>query len=328
MCVSGDQNLIAERQPAEDEMVVVAGVGHRYPGAERKALSDIALTVRRGSCFGLLGPNGAGKSTLLSLMTGVLSPQAGEITVAGHSARRDLGAIRRISALAPQDFAFYPALTGAENLAFFAGVYRLTAAQRKDRLEKAVAATQLSDWLGKRAETYSGGLKRRLNLAIALLNAPQVLYLDEPTVGIDARSRQCILEAIQGLRAEGTTIVYTSHYMEEVEALCDEVAIINLGKLVAQGRTEDLLNAAAARRLAVTLEAPLGDAARAVLAPLKIDWLGSDRLELSLATEGDLAAALECLRAAGGRVAKAQFGVSRLETLYLSLLDEPPEGEA
>ncbi len=141
----------------------------------------------------------------------------------------------------PQDLAFYPALTGRENLKYFADVYGLSTAQWRQRLEYCVEVCRLDEVLEQRAARYSGGLKRRLNLAIGLLHAPRILYLDEPTVGIDARSRQVIVAAIKALRAAGTTLVYTSHYMEEIEAICDTLAVIDHGRVVARGTTADLV---------------------------------------------------------------------------------------
>jgi ABC-2 type transport system ATP-binding protein len=306
----------------DDPAILVRGLSHRYARGAREALSGIDLSIPRGSCFGLLGPNGAGKSTLISLMTGMIAPQSGEIHVEGVSAAADPKALRRAGALAPQDFAFYPQLSGADNLDYFAGLYRIAKADWPARRAAAVAATDLEGWLDKPAETYSGGLKRRLNLAIALINAPRILYLDEPTVGIDARSRQTILEAIKALKADGVTIVYTSHYMEEVEQLCDAVAVIDHGKLVLQGRTTELLTEAAARRLTVTLAAPATAKAKTALKALAADWSVEGRVDLDLAGQGDLPAVLEQLQAAGLKVARAEYGVSRLETLYLGLLDQ------
>lgn len=321
MCVPGEVKRPTENDPA----IVVRGLSHRYSRAGREALSGIDLSIERGSCFGLLGPNGAGKSTLIALMTGMMAPQAGEILIEGVSAAADPRAVRRAGALAPQDFAFYPALSGADNLEYFAGLYRIAKADWPARRAAAVAATQLEDWLDKPAETYSGGLKRRLNLAIALINAPRILYLDEPTVGIDARSRQTILDAIKALKADGVTIVYTSHYMEEVEQLCDAVAVIDHGKLVLEGRTTELLTEAAARRLTVTLAAPATAKAKTALKSLSPDWSVEGRVDLDLAGQGDLPAVLEQLQAAGLKVARAEYGVSRLETLYLRLLDQAAE---
>jgi ABC-2 type transport system ATP-binding protein len=321
-----DQSAVSMEQPSGDgAAITVRGLSYRYGRAARNALTDIDLTVARGSCFGLLGPNGAGKSTLISLMTGVLTPQSGQIVVGGVSAAADPRHIRRAGALAPQDFAFYPALTGAENLRFFAGLYRIDRALWPQRLADAVAATQLEDWLDKPAETYSGGLKRRLNLAIALINAPSILYLDEPTVGVDARSRQCILDAIKALKATGVTILYTSHYMEEVEALCDAVAVIDQGRVMLAGRTEDLLSDAAGQRLSVVLTHEPTAKARAATDKRGAVWSSADRFDLTLASADDLPATLTALQKAGLSVARAEFGVSRLETLYLSLLDKGDE---
>lgn len=322
--MSGDSIQTPTSLSADDLAIRIRGLAHRYLRADREALSGVDLSIRRGTCFGLLGPNGAGKSTLISLMTGVMDVQRGEIAVEGRPAT-DRRALRRAGALAPQDFAFYPALTGSENLRFFAGLQRIPAAEIGGRIAMTSRAVQLEDWLDKPAETYSGGLKRRLNLAIALLGEPGILYLDEPTVGIDARSRQLILEVIAGLKARGTTIVYTSHYMEEVETLCDEVAVIDRGRLVLTGRVEDLLSEAAARRLTVTLAEPAPKSARKALAALDAEWGGEDRVTLTLGGPGELPAALSSLQAAGLQVARAEYGVSRLETLYLSLLSSGEE---
>lgn len=222
-------------------LVSIEGLAYRYAGAPRPALQDVDLAIPQGASFGLLGPNGAGKTTLLSLLTGLLPPQQGGIRIAGLDPAREPARIRALTGLVPQDLAFYPQLTGRENLRFFADVYGLTAVQWPQRLAHCVAVCQLDEVLDQRAAHYSGGLKRRLNLAIGLLHAPQLLYLDEPTVGIDARSRQVIVAAIKALRAQGTTLVYTSHYMEEIEAICDTLAVIDHGRVVARGTTAELV---------------------------------------------------------------------------------------
>jgi ABC-2 type transport system ATP-binding protein len=223
-----------------DPLIRIKGLTYRYAGATRAALEDVALDIPRGASFGLLGPNGAGKTTLLSLLTGLLPPQAGEIRIAGLDPAKDARRIRALTGLVPQDLAYYPALTGRENLRFFADVYGLTATQWQERLAWCVEVSRLDEVLEQRAGQYSGGLKRRLNLAIGLLHAPQILYLDEPTVGIDARSRQVIVSAIKALRDGGTTLIYTSHYMEEIEAICDEIAVVDHGHVVARGTTAEL----------------------------------------------------------------------------------------
>lgn len=219
-------------------------VGFRYPGEASDALVDVSLSVMRGSCFGLLGPNGAGKSTLLALLTGILPLQAGAIEILGQPVGRNRQ-LRALSALVPQDYAFYPALTVRENLECFAGLYGLRDGMRRARVDEAVTVCGLESLLGKRASSCSGGVRRRLNLAIGLLNKPQLLYLDEPTVGIDAQSRHFILDSIRQLQRGGMTIVYTSHYMEEIQAICDTLAIIDHGRLLLQDTLANVLAQAA-----------------------------------------------------------------------------------
>ncbi|WP_420478907.1 ABC transporter ATP-binding protein [Brevundimonas sp. FT23028] len=301
--------------------MTVADVGFRHRGAARDALSGVSFTVAQGSCFGLLGPNGAGKSTLFSLLTGILPLQGGEITVDGLSLRHDLKAVRDIGALAPQDLAFYPDLTARENLSFFAGACRLSKAGWREQSAAAIETCRLQDLLDRRAETFSGGEKRRLNLAIALLNAPRVLYLDEPTVGIDARSRQTIIAAIAELKAQGVTVIYTSHYMEEVEALCDHLAVIDRGRVLALGAMEAVLARYALGTLEVRLLSPLADTGRTLLSENGAIW--TDDLTLALpASAGDGPAEVFALLArAGARVGQAAWGVARLEKAYLDILE-------
>lgn len=225
--------------------IAVRQVGFTYPGEAQAALTDISLTIASGSCFGLLGPNGAGKSTLLSLLTGILPLQAGEIRILGKPLS-DSNSLRRGSALVPQDYAFYPTLSVRENLDCFAGLYGLRGSRKRERIGFAMAVCGLDGLLDKRAALCSGGVRRRLNLAIGLLNRPQVLYLDEPTVGIDAQSRHFILASIKHLQSEGMTIVYTSHYMEEIQTICDALAIIDHGRLLVQDTLPNVLDRAAA----------------------------------------------------------------------------------
>jgi ABC-2 type transport system ATP-binding protein len=304
----------------------VSHLSHRYPKAAAPALDDISLTIPQGCNFALLGPNGAGKSTLLSILTGLRPPQAGSASIAGKDVVRDAHAIKAISALVPQDHAFYLKLSGRENLRFFADVYGLTSAQWRDRLDYAVGVCRLEDVLDKRAAQYSGGMKRRLNMAIGLLNAPQILYLDEPTVGIDVLSRQVIIEAIRALRQESATVVYTSHYLEEVEALCDEIAIIDRGRLVARDSTANLLH----RGSRQTLVLGFADAP----SPLTLQALGKwqpallhvRQYELSLHDAGDLEDVMRVCNAQRLQIEQAQFGVSRLERIYVSLLQNESGG--
>jgi len=207
-----------------------------------QALKNIDLEMKSGSIFGLLGPNGAGKTTLISTLVGLNPLEKGEIYIENKSLKEELAYIQSISAFVPQNLAFYPTLTGKENLEFFAGMLGFKGQTLKSRIEEVVHTTQLQEVLNKATQNYSGGLKRRLNIAIGLLGNPKIIYFDEPTVGIDPQSRNFILESIKAMRQENRLIVYTSHYMQEVEFLCDEIAIIDHGKILKQGTLSSLLN--------------------------------------------------------------------------------------
>jgi ABC-2 type transport system ATP-binding protein len=301
--------------------ISVRRLNHRYPQADALALDDLTLDIARGSTFGLLGPNGAGKSTLLAILTCILTPQSGEVTIDGHRLPAGADAVKAQSALVPQEFAFYPTLTARENLEFFAGLYRLTPSQWRERLAQCVEICRLQEVLDERTERYSGGLKRRINLAIGLLAAPRILYLDEPTVGIDAVSRSYILEAIKHLKGNGSTIVYTSHYMEEVEALCDEVAVIDNGKLIAQGRMAQLLSTSGSQVLRITLAEPANGAILAASSKWQAEHPDPHHLSFT-APLTDLDAILRELTGHGARVAQLQYGVNRLHDVYLKMLAE------
>lgn len=298
--------------------ITVRDLTFQYDDTAEPALQQVSLDIRKGSCFGLLGPNGAGKTTLISILTGILPAQRGEVLIDGHPLGK-AAEVKRLSALVPQDFAFYPGLTGRENLDFFAGLQGLRGGPKKEAMAAAAETCQLEKVLDKRADTYSGGIKRRLNLAIGLLNRPEILYLDEPTVGIDAQSRKFILDAIRDLKSGGMTIVYTSHYMEEVQAICDDLAIIDNGRTVLQSSLADLLNEQE-QVLDVTLREVPSERQLADLASLGRCELRGNRLKLHLAS-ADLSfeSLLNQLRAAELSPRQIQYGINRLEDVYLSI---------
>ena len=207
-----------------------------------KVLDNLSLKIQKGSLFGLLGPNGAGKTTLVSIMNYLQACDSGEIDIFGYDYQKDKKQIKQISSYVPQTYAFYPNLTAYENLEFFGALYGLKNNELKKRIDYCVEVTSLEKFLDKRAHTYSGGVKRRLNIAIGLLNDPKILYLDEPTVGIDPQSRKYILDVIKQINKENkTTIIYTSHYMEEIEYLCDDIAILDNHKIILHEKKELLL---------------------------------------------------------------------------------------
>jgi len=207
-----------------------------------KVLDNLSLEIKEGSLFGLLGPNGAGKTTLVSIMNYLQTSDSGEINIFGYDYKKDKKQIKQISSYVPQTYAFYPNLSAFENLEFFGALYGLKNSELRKRIEYCVEVTSLEKFLDKRAHTYSGGVKRRLNIAIGLLNNPNILYLDEPTVGIDPQSRKYILDVIKRINQEDkTTIIYTSHYMEEIEYLCDDIAILDNHKIILHEKKELLL---------------------------------------------------------------------------------------
>jgi ABC-2 type transport system ATP-binding protein len=298
--------------------ISVRDLGYRYADAPSVALQGIEFDVLPAEIFGLLGPNGAGKSTLLGIMSGSLECQSGEVTIAGERLTKRARNIKRLSAVVPQEYAFYESLSGRQNLAYFGSVFGLSRSQLEERRAKAVEICQLETYLDRTAGKYSGGLKRRLNLAIGLLNAPQILYLDEPTVGIDAESRRYILDAVLALKALGTTIVYTSHYMEEVEELCDAVAIIDQGRLVLHERMQNLLRREGGDALQLTLREPNAGVA-AVLAAFSPTHVDHKHWTLNIAAQR-LPEVLTELERSGIAFDRLQYGVSRLEKIYLEVL--------
>ncbi len=210
----------------------------RYNGTP--AVDGLSLDVRPGEIFGLLGPNGAGKSTTVHLAVGLLQPDQGAVELAGHGSPKSPD-VRALIGVAPQALALYDYLTVEENVRFFGRIQRLSGARLAERTRQALEFVGLKDRSGKLVHTLSGGMKRRLNLAVALVHEPALVLLDEPTVGVDPQSRNSIFENILELRRLGRTIVYTTHYMEEAERLCDRVAIMDHGKLLALDTVSGLL---------------------------------------------------------------------------------------
>jgi len=216
-------------------MIRFDNLRYRYRPDAPPALDGVSVDIARGSIHGLLGPNGAGKTTLISLLAGLLTPQGGSISIGGEPLDGWRAARPNAIALVPQDYAFYPMLTVAENLMFFAGVQGLPRREQQRQCAKALAFSRLETVANQRAGELSGGLRRRLNLAIGLTGEPEILLLDEPTVGVDSPSRRFLLETVRQFATDKRTVLYTSHYMEEVEAVCTDVSIIDHGKVLLAG---------------------------------------------------------------------------------------------
>jgi ABC-2 type transport system ATP-binding protein len=200
---------------------------------EHKAVNGVSFTIHKGEIFGLLGPNGAGKTTTIRMLSTVLEPDKGDVTIGGHSIKHEADAVRALIGVCPQELALYEDLSALENMVFFGRMVGLDGKEAKEQAMKHLKMMGLEKRTKGRISKFSGGMKRRINLAIALMGHPQLLFLDEPTVGIDPQSRNNIYETIEGLRDGGMTMLYTTHYMEEANRLCHRVAIIDAGQIIA-----------------------------------------------------------------------------------------------
>jgi len=201
---------------------------------DHEVVKGISFSVKEGEVFGLLGPNGAGKTQTISMLTGVVEPTSGTAEIGGYDIRTQMDQVKKVNGLVPQDLALYPTLSARANLNFFGRIYGLRGKELKERVEDVLRVVALSDRADDPVENYSGGMKRRVNIAAGLVHQPRLLFLDEPTVGVDPQSRNHIFESVLRLNKDrGMSIVYTSHYMEEVELLCDRVAIIDNGEIIA-----------------------------------------------------------------------------------------------
>jgi len=295
-------------------------IKHLYKSYHGKSiLYDIQLSVRRGSIMGLLGPNGAGKTTLISILTGIIEKDDGEITIGGLDLEREMGRIQSLCSYVPQTLAFYTRLSAFENLEYFGSLWGLKGKKLKERMAFCIDAGSMEAFVHKRVDTFSGGMKRRLNLAIGLLNEPDILYLDEPTVGVDAQSRNYILETIRKLNRErGPTVIYTSHYMDEIEQVADEIAVIDEGRIVLHGSKQALLTHADAVLISVE---PMTEAAVGVLRQrgglqVEVDNVHVERDERF---NENMAAVFAVLHDHGVRVKDIVFGHRNLESLFLKL---------
>jgi ABC-2 type transport system ATP-binding protein len=221
-------------------LIKVEGIKKYYKKV--KAVDGIDLDVKEGEILGLLGPNGAGKSTAISIISSLIRPDGGDVLFNGESILKNPGGIRKVMGIVPQEVALYPDLSAAENLRFFGRLYGLRGEKLQARIREVLDLLGLNGRAKDPVKNYSGGMKRRVNIGAALLHHPQVLIMDEPTVGIDPQSRNHILGTVKELNKKGMTIIYTSHYMEEVEYLCDRIYVMDHGKIIASGTNEDLKN--------------------------------------------------------------------------------------
>lgn len=212
-----------------------------YKGSSKPAIDDINLDIANGEIFGLLGPNGAGKTTTISILCGLFAPTSGNVFIDEMDYQHSPETIKNIIGVVPQDIALYPTLTARENLTFFGHMYGLKGKKLKSRINECLELFGLEKNAGKKIKNFSGGMKRRINLIAGILHKPKILFLDEPTVGVDVQSRNVILEHLRNINKEGATLIYTSHYMEEAENFCTKVAIIDQGEILIEGKPKDLV---------------------------------------------------------------------------------------
>jgi ABC-2 type transport system ATP-binding protein len=287
------------------------------------AVQDMSFIIQQGEVFSLLGPNGAGKSTTISMLSGLLHPDGGEASIMGHSIRTAPGAARAALGVVPQDIALYPDLSARENLDFWGKMYGLRGSLLKQRVEETLEIIGLADRQRDRVGAFSGGMKRRVNIGAALLHHPQVIIMDEPTVGIDPQSRRHILDNVKKFNQSGMTVLYTTHYMEEAEELSDHIAIVDQGRVGAYGQHAELIKRVGEQaRIDLTLNSP----AERVLA----EWQMLDGISRVSAQDGKVTALVddsnrilprlfESASRAGVRITSVDIREPNLETVFLQL---------
>lgn len=225
----------------ENIAIKIEHISKTYRGSLVPAVDNITLEIPRHARFGLLGPNGAGKTTTISILCGLLNYDDGNIIINGMKLEKKYSSIRRMIGLVPQDIALYETLTARENLRFIAEMYGLRGREMRHRIDECLEMVGLAQNGNKQIRRYSGGMKRRINLVAAILHKPEILILDEPTTGVDVQSRSMILDFLRKTNEQGTTIIYTSHYLEEAESLCDTIAIVDHGKVIIEGKTREII---------------------------------------------------------------------------------------
>ncbi len=321
MALSSRPAAAAQHEVSGEDVLRCTGLRRSFD--DLVAVDDVSFAIGAGETYGLLGPNGAGKTTIISMVAGVLEADAGEVLVAGLRMRPDALDAKAAIGYVPQDIALYPDLSGLENLRFFSSLYHLTRREARARVEDVLGVVGLTDRARDQVKTYSGGMKRRLNIAVGLIHRPQLLILDEPTVGVDPQSRNSILDSIERLSVEGMAVLYTTHYMEEAERLCDRVGIVDLGHLIAEGRPRDLTaRLGAAEHIVLTVEGDVDAAAKAVEALPEVSGSTHDEQTLDvLVTEAEsaLPAVVEAVRAAGCALHTVTVEEPDLEAVFLHL---------
>jgi ABC-2 type transport system ATP-binding protein len=286
---------------------------------EVHALAGVSFTVADGEVFGLLGPNGAGKTTTISILSGLLAADSGTVRVGGMDVRSEGKRVRATMGVVPQDIALYEELTGRENLHFWGGLYGLRGAALREAADAALDTVELADRGDDAVREYSGGMKRRLNLAVGLIHDPRVILLDEPTLGIDPQARISVLDIIKRRVSRGMTVVYTTHYLDEAEKLCDRIAIIDHGRILAAGTLAELTALAGEESIVTITGEFTAERARALVGNLKISHVEDRMARISVARSGDIGELLGTFFAGGVRVGDVSIKAPSLESVFIKL---------
>jgi ABC-2 type transport system ATP-binding protein len=320
-------NLISKTLP--DYAIEIKGLNKIYAGnslqPSKEALTNIDLEIPRGSFFGLLGPNGAGKSTIINIMAGLVIKSSGEVKVWDYEIEKEMRQARSSIGVVPQELNIDPFFTPREVLETQAGLYGVPKSER--RTDEILSAVRLSDKADSYARSLSGGMRRRMLIAKAMVHSPPVLVLDEPTAGVDVELRQQLWSYIRELRDHGTTILLTTHYLEEAEELCDQIAIINHGRLVTSQKTEDLLRTLDSKELIVTVDTPLTKVPEK-LAEFNVKLGKSGKLIFRVApTKVPVESVMDAVRAAGYKIIDLTTKESDLEDIFLLMTGGDNKGE-
>jgi ABC-2 type transport system ATP-binding protein len=292
---------------------------------ELEAVKGISFSIEEGEIFSLLGPNGAGKTTTISILSTLLEPTGGDAVIGGHSIRQDAIGVRRIIGVVPQEIALYDTLNGRENLFFWGRMYGMNGAGLAQRVDEVLEQIGLTEKAKARVQTYSGGMKRRLNIGVGLLHRPKIIFMDEPTVGIDPQSRRNILDAVKDLNRQGMTVLYTTHYMEEAQELSNRVGIIDHGLMIALGTQKELTQSIGEHEtLRLHLDEganaqTLAEGLRSVPGAIKVSATDHEVVMIVPEAEEALAPAVTRANELGIRIRSINMEEPNLEAVFLQL---------
>lgn len=300
-------------------MISVSNLQKNYGAVQ--ALKGISFEIREGEFYGLLGPNGAGKTTTISIMSTIVPPSDGKVSIAGYDLRNSPIECKKTIGVVPQEIALYNQLSAYDNLLFWGGMYNVPPAELKSRIDETLQLFGLFDRKNDKVKIYSGGMKRRINIASAILHRPRILFLDEPTVGIDPQSRNLIFEVIEKLHKEGMTMVYTTHYMEEAERFCDRIGIIDSGRIIAQGTLDELK---AQSKMMETIVAAFSTIPQGTAEKIATIWKDATQEENTIHfrttnTKSDLSKIILHCSELGLDILNIEIKKVNLETIFLSL---------